>query len=93
MLAETQSDGQFFMAQFKIVGREISREIALIMAGATADGTFEQPFADSIFRTTAHQANLAEQGRNMNGVAEPSGQRRATQLLNCFHVQTISWQG
>ena len=93
MLAETQSDGQFFIAQVKIVGREIAGEIALIVAGPPADRTFEQPLADTIFRATAHLANFAQQWRNMDGVAEPSGQRRAAQLLSGFHVQTISWQG
>ena len=59
MLAETQSYGQFFMAQVRIVGREIAGEIALIVAGTTLDGTFEQPFADTIFRATGHLADLA----------------------------------
>ena len=93
MLSETQGDGQFFMAQVQTVGREIAGEIALIVAGATADGTFEQPLADTIFRQTAHLADLAQQGRNMDGIAEPSGQRRAAQLLNRFHGETISWRG
>ena len=59
MLAETQSDGQFFRAQFNIIRREIGGEIALIVAGTAADGTFEQPLADTIFRATAQLANLA----------------------------------
>jgi hypothetical protein len=59
MLAETQSYGQFFMAQVRIVGPEITGEIALIVAGATADRTFEQPLADTIFRAIAHLADLA----------------------------------
>jgi len=29
----------------------------------------------------------------MSGIAEPSGQRRAAQSLNRFHVATIAWQG
>jgi len=59
MLAETQRYGQFFMAQVEIVGREIVGKIALIVAGATLDGAFEQPFADPIFRATAQLADLA----------------------------------
>jgi hypothetical protein len=51
------------------------------MAGATTDCTFEQPLAASIFRATAHLANLP-QGRDMDGIAKPSRQRRAAQLLN-----------
>ena len=59
MLAETQSYGQFFRAQIRIVGREIGGEIALIVAGTTADSTFEQPLANTIFRATAHLADFA----------------------------------
>jgi len=62
MLAETQSYGQFFMAQVKIVGWEIAGEIALIVAGTPADGTFEHPLANTIFRAATHLADLAEQG-------------------------------
>lgn len=58
MLAKTQSYGQFFMAQAGIVRREIIGEIPIIVAGTTADGTFEQPFADTIFRAAAHLADL-----------------------------------
>jgi hypothetical protein len=61
------------------------------MAGSPADGAFEQPFADSLFRTTTHLANLVQQGGHMNCVAEPSGQRRTSQLLNRFHGGTITW--
>lgn len=77
MLAQTQSDGQFFMAQVRIIGREIRGEIAFIVAGTTADGTFEQPLANTLFRATAHLAELAQQKRNMDGIAEPFGQRWA----------------
>ena len=59
MMAETQSDGQFFMAKVHVVGREIGGKITFIVAGTTADGTFEQPLADTIFRATAHLADLS----------------------------------
>ena len=59
MMAETQSDGQFFMAKIQIVGREIAGKITFIVAGTTADSTFEQPLADTIFRATAHLADLS----------------------------------
>jgi hypothetical protein len=78
MLAEAQSDRQFFMAQLKIVRREITGKIAFIVAGPSADGTFEQPLANPIFPATAKPADLAQQGRNVKGIAQPSGQRRAT---------------
>jgi hypothetical protein len=47
------------MAQAGIIWREITGEIALIVAGPTLDGTFEQPLADLIFRATAHVTDLA----------------------------------
>ena len=62
MLAETQSHGEFFMAQVGMVGREVAGENALVVAGTSADGTFEQPFSDTIFPATAHLADLAQQG-------------------------------
>ena len=62
MLAETQSHGEFFIAQVGMVGREVFRKIALVVAGPSADGTLEEPFADLIVRTTAHLANPAQQG-------------------------------
>ena len=92
MLAETQSHSQFFIAQGKIVGWEIAGKIALIVAGAPADGTFEHPLANTIFRASTHLADLAEQGRNMDGIAESSGQGWAAQLLNRFHDDSISWR-
>jgi len=93
MLTETQSHGEFFMAQVRIVGREVFGKIPLVVAGPPADGTFEQPFADTIFRATTPLADLAQQGRHMNGIAKPSGQWRVGQLLNRFHLSTITWQG
>ena len=57
-----------------------------------ADGTFEQPFADTLFRTAAQLADLSHQGRHMNRITEPSGQGQAVQLLIRFHVKTKTWQ-
>jgi len=93
MPSETQSYGQFFMAQIKIVGWQITGEIALIVAGTPPDGTFEQPLANPIFRAATQLADLAEQWRNMDGIAKPSGQRWAAQLLDRFHGENISWWG
>ena len=62
MLAKTQSHGEFFMAQFRIVVREVFGKIALVMAGPPAHGAFEQPFANPVFRAAAHLTNLAQQG-------------------------------
>jgi hypothetical protein len=75
VLAETQSDRDLLIAQLRIVGREIRREIAFIVAGAAADGTSEQPLADTILWTTAHLADFMQQRRHTGGLAEPSGQR------------------
>ena len=61
MLSETQRDAEFFVAQIRMVGREVAGEITLVMAGTPPDGTFEQPFADTIFRTTTNLADFAEQ--------------------------------
>jgi hypothetical protein len=76
MLSETQRDAKFFVAQIRTVGREVAGEITLVMAGAPTDGTFEQPFADTIFRTTTILADFAQQWRHMNGIAKPPGQGR-----------------
>ena len=62
MLAETQSHGEFFMADFRMVGREVFGKITLVVAGPPADGAFEQPLADTIFRATTDLADLAQQG-------------------------------
>ena len=93
MLAGTQSRGNFFITQFGTAGREVARKITLLVAGTPTDCTFKQPFTDAVFRATTHLADLAQQGRQMNGIAKPSGQRRAAQRLNCFHVRTITWRG
>jgi len=84
MLAQTQCDGQFFRAQFNIIRREIGGEIALIVAGTTADGTFEQPLGDTILPATAHLADLAQQGRNMDCITEPSGQGENCLIARSF---------
>jgi hypothetical protein len=76
-----------------MVGRQVVGKIAFVMAGSPADSAFEQPFADSLFWTTTHLANLVQQGGHMNGVAEPSGQRRPAQLLNRFHGGTVTGPG
>jgi hypothetical protein len=81
------------MAQVRIVGREIACESALIVAGTPANGAIEQPLADTIFRATTQLADLSQQRRNVDGVAEPSSQRRAHELLIRFHGGTIAWGG
>jgi len=81
------------MAQARVVGRKIVGKIALIVAGAATDGTFEEPFADTIFSATAHLANLPQQGRNMDGIANPLRKRGAAQLLNGIHTNTLSPRG
>lgn len=90
VLTETQGNGQFLMAQIGMVGREIVRELTFVVAGSTADSTFQEPLSDAMFRATAQLANLAVQGRNMDGLAEPVGQQWTAPLLNCFHVRKLS---
>jgi hypothetical protein len=74
-LAKTQSHAQFFITQFGKVMRQVCREIAFIMTGPPADRAFEQPFTNPIFPATAHLTEFSQQGRYMNGVAEPSRER------------------
>ena len=62
MPAKTQSHSEFFMAQARVVWREICWKIPLVVAGPPVNGAFEQPFADSLFRTTAPLAEVAQQG-------------------------------
>jgi len=62
------------------------------VAGSTANRTFEQPFPDTILGTTAHLPDFVQQRRHMDGIPEPSGQRRIGRLLSCFHPATVTWQ-
>ncbi len=90
MLTETQSHGEFFIAQARVIRLEVFGKIALVVAGPPEDGTFEQPFANTPFRTAAQLADPSQQRRHMNCIAEPSCQRRDVQLFNRFHVKTIT---
>jgi hypothetical protein len=90
MLAQTQCHGEFFIAQVRMIRREVAGKIALIVAGTTSDGTFEQPFADTLFRTSTQLADPSQQRRHMNRIAKASGQWRAVQLFNRFHDKTIT---
>ena len=90
MLAETQTYCQFFVAQFRVIRWEVCGKFAFVVAGSTMYGTFEQPFTDTIFRASTHPAKLAQQGRNMNSIAEPPGQRRVAQSLNRLHPKTLT---
>jgi hypothetical protein len=90
MLAETQSHANFFIAQVRMIRREIAGKIALVMPGPPVNGTFEQPFADTLLMTTTQLADLSQQERHMNRIAEASGQWRAVQMFNRFHVKTIT---
>jgi hypothetical protein len=89
MLAETQSHGEFFIAQVRVIRREVFGKIALIVASPPEDGTFEQPFASTPFRTATQLADPSQQRRHMNCIAELSSQWRDVQLFNRFHVKTI----
>ena len=90
MLAETQSHGEFLIAQARMIGWKVCGEIALVVAGPPTDGTLEQPFANTVFRAAAHPANVSQQGRHMNDIAEPSGQRRIAQSFNRFHKHKLA---
>ena len=68
MLAKTQGDAKLFIAQAGMVRREVLGKIAPVVGGAPAHGAFEQPFANTILRTPAHLANLAQQWRHMDSV-------------------------
>jgi len=61
MLSKTQSHSEFFIAQIRIVGREVLGKIPLVVAGPPTNGTFKQPFTDTIFRATTHLADLTQQ--------------------------------
>jgi hypothetical protein len=90
MTAKTQSHSNFFVAQIWFVRREVIGEIPFVMARPALNGTFEEPIADPIFRTSAHPANFAQQGRDVNSIAKPPGQRRIAQSFGCFHGETIA---
>ena len=91
MLAEAQGHPDFFIAKFRLVRSEVFWKIALVVACPPTDGALEKPFADSIFWTTAPPANRAEQRRDVNGIADTSGQRRVAQLFKRFHATTLAW--
>jgi hypothetical protein len=40
VLAEAQSHSELFIAQLRMVGREVSGKIAFVVAGSPADSTF-----------------------------------------------------
>jgi len=92
MLAKTQRHGEFLIAQFRMVGRQFDGKPPLIVAGSPADSAFEQPFSDAIPGTTTHLDDFMQQRRHMDGVPEPSGQRRIIHFLSYFHTATITWR-
>ena len=91
MLTKAQSHRELFIAQIRMVGREIRRKIAFVVAGPAVNRTFEQPFPDTILGTTAHLADFVQQRRHMDGIPKPSGQRRIADVLNFFHTATVTW--